>query len=323
LASHNSATDPLKDPKIREILSYKWWRQSIELGNGIRTPGGVQPSLWTLLKMPENLIGKSFLDVGANDGMFSFEAEKRGATRIVASDLYKTGIDSMKNGWSAEGINLLRQYFHSKVEIHTTGIYDLQSLNGKFDVVFVNNIINWLDNIEAAMDNLAAVCGGRLYLSDGFILDESKPIVESLNKSSLRYMYNVPFVVNMLAKRGFKIEEIRPVSYEKVFVDEYLQVAEISSEKKIKVYEYPELSAGHKYIEAVKDRSDMQIREFYHLNGLGWIHENEVTAKFAKPSSLYKLISRLGLSNWYYALLDQRRRKNSHDAASMIVATKN
>jgi len=36
--------------------------------------------------MPADLTGKTVLDVGARDGYFSFEAERRGASRVLAID---------------------------------------------------------------------------------------------------------------------------------------------------------------------------------------------------------------------------------------------
>jgi len=37
------------------------------------------------LQLPEDLAGKSVLDIGAWDGFFSFECERRGASRVVPS----------------------------------------------------------------------------------------------------------------------------------------------------------------------------------------------------------------------------------------------
>lgn len=63
--------------KLEKIFSYQNWRQSIEVENNIFTPGHITPDMWTFVGLPASLQGKSFLDVGANDGMFSFLAEKK------------------------------------------------------------------------------------------------------------------------------------------------------------------------------------------------------------------------------------------------------
>ena len=41
-----------------------------------------------MLGLPDDLTGRTVLDVGAWDGFFSFEAERRGAARVVAADSF-------------------------------------------------------------------------------------------------------------------------------------------------------------------------------------------------------------------------------------------
>jgi tRNA (mo5U34)-methyltransferase len=72
-----------------------WWH-SIDLGNGVVTPG--QKSLERLenelerMALP-SLKGKTVLDIGAWDGFFSFTAEKLHAARVVALDSYVWALD--------------------------------------------------------------------------------------------------------------------------------------------------------------------------------------------------------------------------------------
>src|SRR5690606_26765214 len=63
------------------------WFHRIDLGGGVVTPG-LDDTATKLrqVRLPEDLTGKSVLDVGAWDGFFSFEAERRGASRVVALD---------------------------------------------------------------------------------------------------------------------------------------------------------------------------------------------------------------------------------------------
>ena len=67
----------------------RWWH-SIDLGKGFITPGMKTASVlvreWDSLKLPD-LAGKRVLDIGAWDGFFSFECEKRGAS-VVALDYF-------------------------------------------------------------------------------------------------------------------------------------------------------------------------------------------------------------------------------------------
>src|SRR5436190_23950432 len=68
------------------------WYHSIDLGNGIVTPGMSGAPLVDRSAMPD-LRGKSVLDIGAWDGYYSFLAERAGASRVVALDHYAWGVD--------------------------------------------------------------------------------------------------------------------------------------------------------------------------------------------------------------------------------------
>ena len=82
------------------------WFHSIDLGGGVVTPGmktaGQLASELEALRLPD-LRGKTVLDVGAWDGFYSFEAERRGAARVVALDHYAWSIDlAAWNGYLAD-----------------------------------------------------------------------------------------------------------------------------------------------------------------------------------------------------------------------------
>ena len=63
------------------------WFHSIPLRDGIVTPG-LDNSMDKLgqVCLPADLTGKSVLDIGAWDGFFSFQAERNGAKRVLATD---------------------------------------------------------------------------------------------------------------------------------------------------------------------------------------------------------------------------------------------
>src|SRR5689334_19854227 len=71
-----------------------WWH-AIDLGEGVVTPG---TRAWTMETLGvTDLTGKTVLDIGAWDGYFSFEAERLGASRVVALDHYVWALDL--EGW--------------------------------------------------------------------------------------------------------------------------------------------------------------------------------------------------------------------------------
>ncbi len=76
------------------VNSIRPWFHSIDLGNGLVTPGAGKIDKLTQMAnvyFALGLHGLSVLDVGAWDGFFSFEAERRGAARVLAADKYCWG----------------------------------------------------------------------------------------------------------------------------------------------------------------------------------------------------------------------------------------
>ena len=75
----------LSDEQVRErIAAVPHWYHQIEVRPGIVTPG-INDSAGTLaqLDLPQDCTGLRALDIGARDGFFSFELERRGA-QVVA-----------------------------------------------------------------------------------------------------------------------------------------------------------------------------------------------------------------------------------------------
>ncbi len=90
-------TDPAEHARVKALAeSYACWWHSIDLGQGVVTPGHKSPEVLRLeverQRWPE-LRDKSVLDIGAWDGFFSFEAERRGASRVVSLDHYIWSVD--------------------------------------------------------------------------------------------------------------------------------------------------------------------------------------------------------------------------------------
>jgi len=76
-------------PSYEEVVSHFWFH-SIDLGNGIVTPGHKRLENmqieFALAFDSLDLRGKTVLDVGAWNGAFSIEAKRRGAKRVIALD---------------------------------------------------------------------------------------------------------------------------------------------------------------------------------------------------------------------------------------------
>ena len=63
------------------------------------------------LKLPQDLTGKSFLDLGCNEGFFCLEAKRRGANRVVGLDANHNAIESARKRASEENLDI--EFIHS------------------------------------------------------------------------------------------------------------------------------------------------------------------------------------------------------------------
>src|SRR3712207_3284092 len=71
----------------QEVATLEWYH-TIELAPGVVTPGwhDTRPIV-SQIPLPASLAGKRCLDVGAVDGFWAFEMERRGAQEVVAIDI--------------------------------------------------------------------------------------------------------------------------------------------------------------------------------------------------------------------------------------------
>jgi tRNA (mo5U34)-methyltransferase len=136
------------------------WFHTIDLGQGVTT-SGVDDSPYRLqrLCMPADLRGMSVLDVGAWDGFFSFEAERRGASRVVATDYYSWH----GTGWGTRegkaGFLLARAALRSSVEDRDLDIAELTpAAVGTFDIVLFLGVLYHLRDPLGALVRLSELC---------------------------------------------------------------------------------------------------------------------------------------------------------------------
>jgi tRNA (mo5U34)-methyltransferase len=153
--------EPSLEGTARELFERArayYWFHSIELGNGVVTPGSKSVDL---LRAESNAIfgsldlrGKSVLDIGAWNGNFSFEAKRRQAGRVLATD---------HHCWTADVGG--RDTFHLaksalNLDIDELDI-DVPELTpdrvGQFDVVLFLGVFYHLPDPIQALKNVAAL----------------------------------------------------------------------------------------------------------------------------------------------------------------------
>lgn len=135
-----------------------WWHR-IELQPGLVTPGRDRTrQKIRALELPGNLAGTSVLDVGAWDGAFSFEAERRGAERVLATDrwLGPTG---------RAGFDLAREVLGSKVEGLESDLMELTPERiGRFDLVLFLGVLYHMKDPHLALQRMAALTERQLIM---------------------------------------------------------------------------------------------------------------------------------------------------------------
>ncbi len=88
VSAHNYSVPSVSSDLQPRVAALRWYH-TIDLGNGIVTRGvDDTPLRLARLELPASFAGQTVLDIGAWDGFFSFEAERRGASRVVAADYY-------------------------------------------------------------------------------------------------------------------------------------------------------------------------------------------------------------------------------------------
>jgi tRNA (mo5U34)-methyltransferase len=167
----------MEDREVREHVEKIKWFHSIDLGHGIVTPGCDRSAAkLKRIHLPGDLTGRTVLDIGAWDGFFSFEAERRGAQRVVAADYFCWSGE----GWGTkEGFDLSRRVLDSRVEDCEIDVFDLSPERvGLFDVVLFLGVLYHLKYPQAALERVASVTTDLLILETHVDhLDTRSPVV--------------------------------------------------------------------------------------------------------------------------------------------------
>jgi tRNA (mo5U34)-methyltransferase len=145
-----------------EIAKINWFH-TFNFGNGIVTSGYDNPyKRIKTLHIPEDLSGMTVLDIGSWDGFFAFEAERRGASRVLATDSFCWSGE----GWGTkDGFNLARNILNSKVEDREIDVLEMSPEKiGEFDLVLCLGVLYHMRNPLLALERIASVTKGQLIL---------------------------------------------------------------------------------------------------------------------------------------------------------------
>jgi tRNA (mo5U34)-methyltransferase len=100
-----------RDEVERRVRELGWWYHHFELPNGVWTGDGEPPAYdprerWALIEpyLPDDLEGKSVLDVGGNSGYFTLQMKVRGAGRCVMVEPVEDFVEQAELVFSQFGV---------------------------------------------------------------------------------------------------------------------------------------------------------------------------------------------------------------------------
>jgi tRNA (mo5U34)-methyltransferase len=160
------------DKRIKDMaasVSARFRYHSIELPDGSVLPGlqTLEQLRWrlSLFGLEEDLRGKRVLDVGAWDGWFSFECERRGA-QVVAVDC--VALDTFLEA---------KELLGSRVEYLTLDVTELSSrLLGRFDIVLFFGVLYHLRHPLLGLEKAVELSTDRTLIESFVIGSETRAI---------------------------------------------------------------------------------------------------------------------------------------------------
>jgi len=222
--------------QLKEMQEITWWHK-MDL-DGVKTRGEdfTMEKLATI-KLPANLKGKTVIDIGAWDGFFSFECERRGADVLAVDSInhkWKEGVTWKANERAElyhsgkKGFNFARKILNSKVKDKEMEVMDLKGI-GEFDLVLCLGILYHMEDpfgmckvmyditkkgglliLETHSDLKEVKRPALAFYPDGKLIFDSNDPDSYVDDPTTYFGPNPPAVESMLKAAGFK--DIQQVS---------------------------------------------------------------------------------------------------------------
>jgi SAM-dependent methyltransferase len=238
----------LEQPRRVERLEDCFFYHAMEL------PGfGLVPGQWDLRGRFDEYIGgvdvahRQVLDIGTATGFLSFEAEKRGATRVLSFDMsdprqqaflpfkdklyyrdparwaeqYSAEIEQWKNAYW-----LCHRLLGSKAEVYYGNIYSLPAELGRFDVAIVGSVLEHLSDQITALASIARLTRETIVIISPLLqTDERIARFESLASNPdadfTWWSYSLGVYREVLGMLGFSIAKVTKAEYRYMHGDRF------------------------------------------------------------------------------------------------------
>ncbi|MFN2499234.1 MAG: DUF1698 domain-containing protein [Pyrinomonadaceae bacterium] len=166
-----------RDEIISEVKRLEPWFHYIDLGDGLATktqsaigePVEHPRPTWDKVKvcLPDDLSGKTVLDVGCNAGFYSLEMKRRGAAHVL-------GIDSQRN--LIRQAAFVRDVYRLDIDYRRMSVYDLDPHSlGQFHVTLALGLLYHCKHLVLALEKLFIVTRELLILETAIYPPEKAP----------------------------------------------------------------------------------------------------------------------------------------------------
>ena len=238
----------LAPPRYIDRLEDCFFYHAMEL------PGfGLVPAHWDLRGRFDdyvggvNVVGKSILDVGAATGFLSFEAEKRGASRVLSFDMsearqqtflpfkdklyyrdperwteqYGAEIEQWKNAYW-----LCHRLLNSKAEVYYGNVYDIPSVLGQFEIAIVGSVLEHLSDQISALASIARLTKETIVVVSPLLrTDERIARFEALANNPEAdftwWTYSLGVYREVFGMLGFSIAKVSHAKYYYMYGDRF------------------------------------------------------------------------------------------------------
>lgn len=222
--------------------------------HAMELPGfGLVPGHWDLRGRFDEYIGgvdvtgKSVLDIGTATGFLSFEAEKRGAARVLSFDmsdvrqqtflpfkdkLYYSDPERFASQYGAEierwknAYWLSHRLLNSKAEVYYGDVYKLPEELGRFDVAIVGSVLEHLSDQISALASIARRTKQTIVVVSP-LLQTDEPIARFQARAAVPeadftwWIYSLGVYREVFAMLGFTIAKVSHGKYYYMYGDRF------------------------------------------------------------------------------------------------------
>ena len=204
-------------PLERRISELPWFH-TIDFGNGVVSPGATPIDVSRAaadVYFKDGLSGRTVIDIGCWDGFNSFEAKRRGAVRVLATDHFAWSSEC----WgSRDSFELARKNLGLEIEALEVDLDGITAESvGTFDVVLFAGVLYHLKHPLLGLERISRICDEILVVETHLdALDVSLPAMvfypadELVNDPTNWWGPNPACVTAMLRTVGFSRVEFTP-----------------------------------------------------------------------------------------------------------------